>query len=273
MTKHILKLLHKAGMTDVPPALTPSLPGLFDIDIHSPPLDTTRAAYFASTHGALIYLLPQRGDIRKETIFLSSRNKNPTEQDLLKLVQVLRYLKSSITAGPTFSSSFPTDPIGINIVAQTDAAHAVHSNSASQSAHTISIGNSNAPFLTFCKAENLHISPDPMTAEYVSITRTAKNVVHFRQLSIELGWPQSFPSIIHTDSQSSINLTKSHIIPRPSRHIMNQFHYQRSLQATNIIKLQKAGTHNLIPDMMTKSDNKTNKFLYDRSQLFNAPPD
>ena len=260
-------------MKDVPPALTPSLPGFFDIDFTSPPLDTIRAAYFASTHGALIYLLPHRGDIRKETIFLSSRNKNPLEQDLLKLVQVLRYLKSSIPAGPTFASSFPTDPPGINIVTQSDAAHAVHVNGASQSAHTISIGNSNAPFLTSCKAENQYISPDPMTAEYVSITRAAKNVVHFRQLSIELGWPQPTPSILYNDSQSSINLTKSQIIPRPSRHIMNQFHYQRSLQANNIIQLQKEGTHNLIPDMMTKSDNRTNKFLYDRSQLFNTPPD
>ena len=118
--------------------------------------------------------------------------------------------------------------------------------------------------LTFCKAENQYISPDPMTAEYVSISRAAKNIVHFRQLSIELGWPQLTPSIVHTDSQSSINLTKSQVIPRPSRHIMNQFHYQRSLLANNIIKFNKEGTHDLLPDMLTKSDNKTNKFLYDR---------
>ena len=94
-----------------------------------------------------------------------------------------------------------------------------------------------------------------MTAEYVCISRACKSIVHFRQFSIELGWPQFDPSILYTDSQSSINLTKAPVIPRASKHILNQFHYQRSLQENNIIRLLKEGAHDLIPDMLTKSDN------------------
>ena len=66
-----------------------------------------------------------------------------------------------------------------------------------------------------------------------------------------------------------MNLTRAPIIPRKSRHILNQFHCQRSLFANGIILPTKVGTHDLIADMMTKSDNKTNKFLYDRHLLFN----
>ena len=269
MTKYFTKLLHKAGMDNVPPALTPSLPGLFHNDPSSPLLSPAKSAYFSSIVGALIYSFPNRGDFRKEITHLCSRNKAPTEADFSKLVHVLRYLKGNISDGPTFSSSFPHDPPGIPIIGNTDAAHGVHDNGASQSSHTLQIGHNNAPFLTHCKAENQYISPDPMTSEYVSCGRLCKNVVYYRQFAIELGWPQLTPSLIYTDSQSSINLTRAPIIPRKSRHILNQFHYQRSLFANGIILPTKVGSHDLVPDMMTKSDNKTNKFLYDRHLLFN----
>jgi len=269
MTKHITKLLHKAGMDNVPPAITPSLVGLFQNDPTSPLLDTTKSTYFSSTNGALIYTLPIRGDFRKETTHLCSRNIAPTESDYSKLVHVLRYLKGSISDGPTFSSNFPRDPPGIPIIGKTDAAHGVHDNGASQSAHTIQIGHDNAPFLTHCKSENQYITPDPMTSEYISKTRLCKDLIYYRQFAIELGWPQLNPSLIYSDSQSSINLIRAPVVPRASRHIFNQYHYQRSLYANGIILPVKVGTHNLIPDMMTKSDNKTNKFLYDRHLLFN----
>ena len=64
MGKYIRKLLIKAGMDKLPPALTPSLDGLFSEDPASPLLPTPRAKMFGITIGGLIYTLPIRGDIR-----------------------------------------------------------------------------------------------------------------------------------------------------------------------------------------------------------------
>ena len=112
---HIRKFLHRAGMDLVPAALTPSGPDLFNPPTDTTPVDQTQ---FLRTNGSLVFLLPIRHDIRKEVVFLCSRNSSPTVSDLTKQTRLLRYLKGCPDIGPTFSSSTSSHPHGDEIDAR-----------------------------------------------------------------------------------------------------------------------------------------------------------
>jgi hypothetical protein len=93
--------------------------------------------------------------------------------------------------------------------------------------------------------------------------------VHFRQFAADLGYDQSAtPSIILQDSKSAINLAQAPQIPRKSRHIHIRHHYIRLLHHNGSINLHHQGTHDILPDGLTKSLAPA-QFLFFRSNLFN----
>lgn len=171
MANYIKALLKTAGMDDVPSALSPSLRDLFLEPTDTTPIDQVM---FQKLVGALLYMLPVRFDIRKEVVHLCSRNHAPTQSDQDKLIQVLRYLKGCPDIGPTYSANSTTP--GVSILAAADAAHAVHTDGSSQSAHHLYVTTdvNNAPFLVHCGAERKYVTPDPMSAEYISLGKQLK---------------------------------------------------------------------------------------------------
>ena len=268
--KYLRKVLEAAGMDKVPPALLPSLPHLFHIDQSSPHLNESDAKHFSTINGKLIYPLPIRFDFSKEVRFLCTRNAIPTKQDREKQIQLLRYIKGCPDIGPTYS---PSGPPGMHIVGMSDAGHAVHPDTgASQIAYQLSVGDNNAPFLSHCSAETGSISPCTMSAEYIGLGNAAKEAVHYRQFAETLGYPSPGPTVIKQDNNSAINLTKAPAVTRRSRFINIRHHFVRSLYQTNIIKPVYTNTNDMSAvDMLTKSGSspKVNKFLFDRSILFN----
>jgi hypothetical protein len=270
MGKHIQKsTLPKCGMDDVPPALTPSLSDFFDPPLDSTPTDTTE---FQSANGCLIHLLPIRYDIRKEVVHLCSKNKCPTKSDRAKQIQVLRYLKGCPSLGITFSANPDHFPTGVVIAGSSDASHACHSSDGrSHSAHIISIGFNNAPFSAYSSAEPANISISPCESEYVSLSRLALNVIYFRKFATSLGYPQSTPSFLKQDNKSSISLVTAPELPRRSRHILQRHHVIRSLYLARQILPIFEGTHDIIPDGMTKSLGPS-AFLYFRTKLMRTRP-
>jgi hypothetical protein len=267
VSKYISKLLQSSGMDDVPPALTPSMPGLFDAPTNATPFDVKE---YQRINGGLVWMLPVRFDIRKEVVHLCKANSSPTMSDRMKQIQVLRYLKGSPDIGPTYGSEEDI-PESVCISAFVDAAHAVHTDGSSQSAYTISIGDNTVPFAVHAGAETSCVSPDAMGAEYIALGRCAKDVMFFRQFAEELRYPQLKASIIKEDNQSAINLTVSPAISKKSRHIFIRHHFIRDLFQRKYIKPVHCGTHDMIADVLTKFHGPAS-FLYFRRQLFGNQP-
>jgi hypothetical protein len=271
MGPFLTKLLHRAGMDAVPPALTPSLPGLFELPANTTTID--RPA-FQRTVGALVYTLPIRGDIAKEIKHLCGRSSTAVQSDDVKLTHLLRYLKGSLTAGPTFSS-LPTPTRTVELSSSSDASHNVHPDGRSQSTHSITIGCApTAPVLVYSGPEKTCIPLSPMEAEYVSTARAAKPLLYLREFVSHLapGFPQTKPSDMSQDNMSSINLTTSPSIPTKSRYIALRHHWLRDLFQRGLINPLHTRSQELHTDFISKNVGPS-KFYYDRSQLFNeAPP-
>ena len=273
VSKYILKMLTKYGFDDVDAAITPSLEQLFFVDPESPALSEPRAKMFRRVNGSLIWPAAIRFDIHKEVSFLCSRNVRPTEQDLDKQVHLLRYLKGCPNLGPVYSSA-PSSDGSITVVAEGDAAHAVHMDGTDQLSYTIRVGDNNAAFCVYAGASNHVVSPNPMNAEYVIMNKAAQRLIHFRQLASDLGYDQSKPSPIGSDSQSSINLAVAPAVTRKCRNIFVQHHSIRSLVAHKIVTPVKINTNDIGPDMHTKTiipiNSFLNSFLYGRARVFNT---
>ena len=265
MEQHIRKsVLVKCGMDAVPPALTPSLPDFFDAPTDTTPTDIKD---FQSANGCLIHLLPIRYDIRKEVIHLCTRNKSPTRSDRLKQIHVLRYLKGCPALGITFSANPEHFKTGVIITGSSDSSHACHKDTGqSHSAHILSIGFDNAPFLTYSSAEPSSISGSPCESEYVCLSRLASDAIFFRKFAVSLGFPQDSPTVLKQDNKSAINLVKAPELPRRSRHILQRHHIIRFLFVTKQILPIFEGTHDIIPDGMTKTLGPS-AFLYFRDKL------
>ena len=138
----------------------------------------------------------------------------------------------------------------------------------SHSAHTITVGSvgaNTAPFLSYSAAEK-GVSLSPTEGEYVSLSRAAKDLLHYRQFARDLGYPQTKPSIMLTDNTSSIKLTKAPLIPSKSRYIDLKHHHVRWAHKTNQILPQHQGTHDIVPDALTKHVGPS-RFLYFRHQV------
>ena len=218
---YIQKLLTRIGMDNVPPALSPDIKGLFDPSEDTTPLSDTAISEFRTVNGELIHTLPQRHDIRKVVTHLLTMNEKPDQGCYLKQLHLLRYLKSCPDIGPTFSADPSNYPNGVELHSASDCAHNVHINGQSHGAFQITLGRpgaTTAPFTSYSAAEK-GVSLHPHEGEYVILSKTAKALIHWRQFAEDLGFPQLQPSIMLTDNATSINLTKSPLIPAKSRHI------------------------------------------------------
>ena len=270
---YLRKMLTRIGMDLVPPALSPDIKGLFEPSQDPTPLTLTETAEFRTINGELIHVLPQRHEVRKVITHLLTKGESPDKGDYLKQLHLLRYIKSCPDIGPTFSADPTNYPNGVEIHSASDCAHNVHPDGQSHGAYQITIGKPGATTSPFCtySAKEKGVSLHPHEGEYVILSRTAKQLIHWRQFAEDLGFPQKNPSVMLTDNSTSINLTKAPLIPAKSRHIALKHHHIRWAYKSNQIIPQHQGTNDIIPDAATKHVGPS-RFLYFRKQLFHPPP-
>jgi hypothetical protein len=268
---YIDKMLTRIGMDKVPPALSPSRAGFFALPTTPnalAPLDTKAAAAFSQINGELIFILPLRHDCRKEIVHLC--RSLPIVDNFAKQFHLLRYLKHTSNLGLTFSSNKVDFPNGVEISSASDAAQNVHpTDSRSHSAYTLTVGPphaNTAPFLAYSKKETSCISLSPLESEYVAMSRSAKQVMHFRDFHRDLGLAPTKPSKMLADNISAIKLVQAPQVPSKSRHIRLPFHHIRDLYKTGHIEPVHQGGTNLVPDILTK-DTGPSRFLYFRDKL------
>ena len=268
---YIEKMLHRIGMDNVPPALSPSRAGLFSLPSSAAdlkPINPEVTANFSRINGELIFILPLRHDCRKEIVHLC--RSPPIVDNFNKQFHLLRYLKHTANLGLTFSANKADFPNGVEISSASDAAQNVHpADSRSHSAYTLTVGPphaTTAPFLAYSKAETSCIPLSPLESEYVAMSRSAKPLMHFRDFHADLGFKPTKPSKMLADNQSAIKLVQAPLVPSKSRHIRLPFHHIRDLFKTGHIEPVHQGGTDIVPDILTK-DTGPSRFLFFRDKL------
>nr|CAD1837441.1 unnamed protein product [Ananas comosus var. bracteatus] len=89
-------------------------------------------------------------------------------------------------------------------------------------------------------------------AEYIAMTEGVKEAMWLRGLFGELTsyWD---PTIVYSDSQSAIHLSKDQMFHERTKHIDVKFHFVRDVIGKRTVTVKKIGTEDNPADMLTKS--------------------
>jgi len=243
--KYFSRVADIVGVAHLPAVDIVAHPDFFQPSTLPSQLISVNIAAYQSLTGHLVQALKTRDDVRPYVSFLCSHNAAPCEGDYSRALHVLRYLHSTKGIGRVFSS---TDT---NIFAHSDASFASNLNGCSTGAYFLSVGAANAPFISSAKAQ-ADVATCPMTAEYYSASDCCKALIHYRQLSTDLGWKHSKPTVLFLDNRTAISLVRAPEVTRKARHIAVQYHYIRQLFSRRVISVVHVSSDSQRADVMTK---------------------
>ena len=176
--------------------------------------------------------------------------KNPTEFDMNQVNRILSYIFNTKELGLTF-----TGKGGVVLSVYVDASYAVHDDRKSHFGICMFIGDCSASIATKSKkAKCMAISSTE--AEYLALCEAAKLVAWARQLLSELGYPQSAPTVVYEDNQSTIRMVNNGNDKGRTKHIDVRFHYVREMIENKQIVVQYKPTKEMVADILTKATSK-----------------
>ena len=247
----IKSILDDLNVTQI--ASTPSTSALFVDDKNAKFSGIISDAKFIKEFQSILmrinYLIYSRPDILTSISYLSSRAHRLTWYDFQKLYRLIFYLKN------TKDQVLKIKPNNLQLKGYADSSWATHSNGSSQAGYVICFGDldgSNFGYITSNSNKQKIIAKSSCEAELYSLNDCCDNILFFKQLLNELGYPQnSVP--IYQDNKSTISMVTKGNGTKRSKHINIRFFYIHNLVNSQDIELIYLQTDNMIADMYTKS--------------------
>jgi len=249
------------GVSHLPPVQLPGDGHLFSVlvDAECAPVDS---AVYSSLMGKLVQFCKTRHEIRLAVSYLCSFNVSPLEGHYRRAIHLLRYLASTPGVGCVFSSSL------VDFIVFSDAAFEVFLDGLSTTSNLFCIGASNAPFAVIAKSQS-DVATCSMTAEYYAAGAACKDILFYRQLLVDLGWPPAGATVVYVDNKTMISLVVAPVVSTKSRHIEIQHHYIRQLSARSVIRLEYVASALMRANVLTKVLARA-RFLKERNDMFNC---
>jgi hypothetical protein len=171
---------------------------LFKINRNGKPLSNEKARLFHTFVAKILFLSKQaRCDIQPAVAFLTTRVKNPCEEDWTKLFKVVQYLKSTMNDVLTLKAD------GIRILKwHVDASFAVHDDFKSHTGGVITLGTGAIQTVSTKQKVNTKSSTE---AELVSLDDVI-SMVMWTKLFLQAQGYDINENIIYRDNQSSMKL-------------------------------------------------------------------
>ena len=160
--------------------------------------------------GRLIFIIKTRPDIAYAVNRLACRSQVCTDKDFKALLRIVSYLWGTKDLGIRLKASKSPDSVeATRLFCYVDASYASHVDSKSQSGYCFYLGNHLGMFFsrTF-KQSNITLSSTE--CENAAAVEATKEIIWFRGLLAELGFPQLEPTIIHADNKSMITLANDY---------------------------------------------------------------
>jgi hypothetical protein len=250
------------GVSHLPPVTVPVALDFFHSSTDPLLSVSVDATIYSSLTGKLVQFLKTRHEIRQFISYLCSFNSAPLECHYRQAIHILRYLVSTPGMGCVFKYSGP-----VVIIAASDSACGIFPDGRCSSAHVISVGPDNAPFTCSGKAQE-PVATCPMTAEYYAAGASCSDIIHYRQLAADLGWPQRASTILCLDNKTALSLAVAPEVSKKSKHIFIKHHNIRWLVSIDVVSLKYVPTKQMRANVLTKALPRT-MFLLERDVLFN----
>ena len=165
---------------------------------------------YSSVVGMLLYLSGHtRPDIAYAVNRLATRcaGKGPTTKDFKAIKRVIRYLKTTAHLELVYAagSSATADAI-FTLYAWSDAAYLTHKDSKSHSGTCFAYGDEPTGKFYAASQKQKTTTLSSTESETYAATEAAKDIIFFRNVLAELGFPQFHPTPLYIDNKSTITL-------------------------------------------------------------------
>jgi transposase InsO family protein len=250
--EYVHKVLQRFGMLDCKPAAIP-LPTSVQLTKADSPLphmvpDAAFIRQYQSAVGALMYaMLGTRPDLAFAVASLSQFSSNPGQPHWDAIKHVLRYMRGTtdyrLTYGGRAGASLLFDGY-----CDSDWGSS-KDDRRSVTGYTFMLGGG---AVSWQSKKQPTVALSSVEAEYMAACQAAREALWWQKLLHELGVARHPTTVIHSDSQGSIALSKNPEHHARSKHIDIRHHFIREQVAANHISLQYMPTEDMLADVMTK---------------------
>jgi hypothetical protein len=248
----LTKLFDKhPSVADLPRFPSVPMSSLFNDDTQSdsPPCD--RTAYMELL-GSLLFLVKTRPDISFAVNRLSMRSTVATQADLAALHRILAFLYHTRTRGITLRPMVL--PAHMCLAAWCDASYALHSDGRSQTGYAFTFVDSQSGMFYSRSTKQSNVTLSSTEAELYAAVEATKDIIWFRGLLAEIGFPQTSPTPLYVDNASMMVLASSYSgNHKRVKHFLVRLNFLIEAVALGTIAMVKVDTLVNLADTLTKA--------------------
>jgi hypothetical protein len=203
--------------------------------------------------GKLLYMIKTRPDISYSVNRMTTRAMKCTNKNFDALLRIVSYLGEARHLGLRFRGDTKQMLAELTrLICFVDAAHATHPDSRSHIGLCFSFPGLGAMFYCASK-KGLRVVLESTEAETDAAVEGTKEVIYFRQLLLELGFPQEAPTVIYADNTSMITLaTDFSGNHKRVKHYITRINFLIEQVRDRVITFTHVGTQDNVADILTK---------------------
>lgn len=245
----INEIVRKFKMEDCKSAPTPLNPSIKLTKAMSPQNEEEHKEMsnipYRSLVGSLMYLATStRPDIMHAVSLLSQFNENPGPNHWKAAKRVLRYLKGTKSMKLVFKRAME------KLVGFADADWGNNADDrCSYTGYFFKLAN---VAISWSSRKQKSVALSRTEAEYVSLSKAAKEAIHLKKFLGEILGNQE-ELVIYNDNQGAGQMTKNPICPGRAKHIDIKYHHIREVVDAGIIKIEYQPTEEMPADVLTKA--------------------
>jgi transposase InsO family protein len=250
--EYVHKVLQRFGMMDCKPVTTPLATNVHLTKADSPlphmAPDTAFIRQYQSAVGALMYaMMGTRPDLAFAVASLSQFSSNPGQPHWEAIKHVLRYMRGTTSYRLTYGGR-PGTSLLFDGYCDSDWGSNIDDRR-SITGYVFMLGGG---AVSWQSKKQPTVALSSVEAEYMAATQAAREALWWQKLLHEIGVARHPTTVIHSDSQGSIALSKNPEHHARSKHIDIRHHFIREQVVANHISLQYLPTEDMLADVMTK---------------------
>jgi hypothetical protein len=244
--EYIASALRLANMSECRPQSTPA-----DANhslLPSPPDAKSIDFPFRSVLGLLLYVLGSRPDIAVSVNAISRHQEHPSEQHVVALKRVLRYLAGTARLELNLTPSASVHDTGLTTYADATWADDLSDRSSTTGWIVFYLG---CP-VSWCTRKQHAVAKSSAEAEYVSLSDASSETVWFRQLLRDCHQEQLKPSVILEDNEGAIGIAENTRSLGRAKHIDVRYHFVKQFVSDGTLVVRHVPTTEQVADALTK---------------------
>jgi hypothetical protein len=204
--------------------------------------------YFQHLLGMIMFVVRTRPDIAYAVNRMAMRTSKATEKDIKSLRRIAAYLKQTSHLELVYSKGTGAPAL----YAYSDASFISHSDGKSHMRFCIGYGSKSGFFYARSAKQKMVTLSSTESEAYTAVEAT-KDILYFRNVLAELGFPLTSPTSLQVDNKSLIELaTRFSGNHKRVRHFLVRIHFLMEQVKEKTISMEYVDTTANIADQLTK---------------------